>query len=85
MALEKTVTTPQGFEAVNAYHRVKNLALTSKNTISFHVQSLKDSNIPAEFASEFYSCQYDLNGANPMEQAYIHLKTLPEFAGAKDC
>lgn len=85
MALEKTVTTPQGFEAVNAYNRVKNLSLISKNSISFHVQSLKDSNAPAEFASEFYSCQYDLNGANPMEQAYTHLKTLPEFAGAKHC
>ena len=85
MALEKTVATPQGFEAVNAYHRVKNLSLISKNSISFHVQSLKESNAPAEFASEFYSCQYDLNGANPMEQAYTYLKTLPEFSGARDC
>ena len=25
------------------------------------------------------------DGANPLAQAYAHLKTLPEFAGAQDC
>lgn len=85
MALEKTVTTPHGFEAVNAYHRVSGVSLIAKNKISFTVKSLKSSDALAEFASELYSCPYDLNGANPMTQAYAHLKTLPEFAGAKDC
>jgi len=32
-----------------------------------------------------FSFAYDLNGANPIAQAYNHLKTLPEFAGATDC
>ena len=27
----------------------------------------------------------DLNGENFIKQAYAHLKTLPEFAGATDC
>jgi hypothetical protein len=27
----------------------------------------------------------DLNGSNFIKQAYEHLKTLPEFAGATDC
>jgi hypothetical protein len=26
-----------------------------------------------------------MDGANPIKQAYEHLKTLPEFAGATDC
>jgi hypothetical protein len=85
MALEKTVITPQGFEAVNSYHRVKNLSLTSKTSISFHVQSLKSIDAPLEFASEFYSCSFDLDGENPIKQAYKHLKSLPEFLNAKDC
>jgi hypothetical protein len=28
---------------------------------------------------------YDIDGENPVRQAYLHLKTLPEFAGATDC
>lgn len=27
----------------------------------------------------------DLDGPNPIKQAYLHLKTLPEFADAIDC
>ena len=85
MALEKTVISPQGFEASSAYHRVSGVSLIAKNRISFSVQSFKDKSSTANFASEFHSCQYDLNGSNPIVQAYNHLKTLPEFVGAKDC
>jgi hypothetical protein len=35
--------------------------------------------------SKQYSFDYDLNGENPIKQAYLHLKTLPEFADAVDC
>jgi hypothetical protein len=37
------------------------------------------------FGDAEYSCAYDLDGANPIRQAYLHLKTLPEFANATDC
>lgn len=85
MALEKTVATPQGFEATDAYHRVSGLALIYKNKINFSVQSFKSKDASVAFASEHYSCLYDLTGNNPIAQAYYHLKTLPEFTGAKDC
>ncbi len=85
MAIEKTVITPQGFEAVNAYHRVSGVSLIEKNKINFSVQSYKSNGNPVEFAFQLHSCQYDLNGNNPIVQAYNHLKTLPEFAGGKDC
>jgi len=32
-----------------------------------------------------YFFQYDIAGENPIRQAYLHLKTLPEFANATDC
>jgi hypothetical protein len=32
-----------------------------------------------------YFFAYDINGENPIRQAYLHLKTLPEFANAVDC
>lgn len=31
-----------------------------------------------------FAFDLDLNGGNPIKQAYEHLKTLPEFAGAAD-
>jgi hypothetical protein len=32
-----------------------------------------------------YQFVYDINGENPIKQAYLYLKTLPEFATATDC
>lgn len=32
-----------------------------------------------------YQFPLDLNGGNPIKQAYEYLKTLPEFANATDC
>jgi hypothetical protein len=32
-----------------------------------------------------YYFNLDMNGENPIKQAYEHLKTLPEFADAVDC
>jgi hypothetical protein len=35
--------------------------------------------------TKIYAVPHDLNGSNALSQAYNHLKTLPEFAGATDC
>jgi hypothetical protein len=49
------------------------------------VRSYKENaNVP-HFADVSYTCAYDLTGANPIAQAYEHLKTLEDFAGAVDC
>ena len=32
-----------------------------------------------------YKYVMDLEGPNPIKQAYLHLKSLPEFADAMDC
>lgn len=32
-----------------------------------------------------YMCKVDLNGPNYIKQAYLHLKTLPEYSDAQDC
>ena len=84
MALNKTTTSLQGFEAVNAYHRVEGLCLVTNQMISFHVRVYKDVAFLA-FADNGYSCSYDITGENPIKQAYEYLKTLPEFANATDC
>ena len=84
MALEKTMSTVHGFTASNAYHRVEAVSLVGKDKISFHVRSYTAQDKPF-FVEEVLSTKYDLDGANPIKQAYEHLKTLPEFAGATDC
>jgi hypothetical protein len=84
MALQLTKTTQSGIEVKNAYIRVDQLSLSGKNNITFKVNSYKDKSLPA-FEENFYGCAYDLNSENPIKQAYLHLKTLPEFAGAVDC
>jgi hypothetical protein len=84
MALEKTVTTPHGFDAVDAYHRVE-CTQVSKDTMTFQVRAYKDNSGLPHFVDTSFNCAYDIRGNNPIAQAYQHLKTLPEFAGATDC
>jgi hypothetical protein len=84
MALAKTVETVNGFQAVNAYHRVEGLRLENKTAMSFHVRSYTVPDKPF-FTESVLSCAYAFDGDNPIKQAYAHLKTLPEFAGATDC
>lgn len=85
MAFEKTVETVHGFQAVDAYHRVECVILEAKNKITFRVRSYKDDsgNYPA-FDDKGFSCDYSIDGANPIAQAYGHLKTLPDYIDAKD-
>jgi hypothetical protein len=82
MALSKTVETPQGFTATHAYHRVESVSVT-KTQLAFRVRSYVQTDKPA-FADQAYECAYDLTGENPIRQAYLHLKTLPEWADAAD-
>lgn len=85
MALKKTFITSTQIEIADAYLRVDHLLIQEKTHLSYRVRVYKspEEKFPVEEVS--FSCAYDLDGANPMEQAYAHLKTLSEFAGAADC
>jgi len=84
MALAKTATTFHGFTASNAYHRVE-CTQVNKDTMTFQVRSYKDNSGLPHFADALFNCAYNVAGDNPIKQAYLYLKTLPEFAGAEDC
>ena len=84
MAIKKQVTTPHGFTVADAYHRVEDATIIGKTKMNFSLKVYKDPTKEA-FHSSSFACAYDLEGANPFKQAYDHLKTLPEFAGAVDC
>ena len=85
MALQKTVTTLHGFVSQDAYHKVDNIKIFSKSSMTFDIKILKSKNETIAFDTLSFQCGYDLEGANPIKQAYEHLKTLPEFSGATDC
>jgi len=84
MALNKTIETASGIVVNNAYLRVEEATVKNKNQLYFFVKYFASVEKP-EFESKLFFCPYELDGANPIAQAYVHLKTLPEFSGANDC
>lgn len=65
------------------YIKVTNVAGT-KETLSASV-SFTDNQLGSLVAHKQYEFPLDLEGSNPIRQAYEYLKTLPEFANATDC
>lgn len=84
MALTKTIQLPTGITVENAYNRVANVSIIGKDRVRFSLTAHVDAGKIA-FTSQEFDAPYDMNGANPIAQAYGHLKTLPEFVDAQDC
>ena len=84
MALTVPFSTEYGIDIVDAYARIEHVSIPAKDTLSFVVSYYVKQGVPA-IARSSYSCVNDLNGPNPIQPAYLHLKTLPEFSDAVDC
>lgn len=82
MALQADFTTPHGITVPSAYCRVSDVSL-SKDAMSFSLWLYADKE-KQPFEKKTFTSSYDISGSNPIQQAYVHLKTLPEFAGAAD-
>ena len=82
MALQQTLSH-SGFSLSDAYLKVSTYR-GDKFMLSFNLD-VKAAQESTSLTTKVYSCQYDLEGPNPIKQAYLHLKTLPEFADAVDC
>lgn len=88
MALQKDFTFARdGFEgkltAKNAYFKVSTMH-ASKEKVVFQLSILTALN-GFEIGGNSFDFVPDMDGGNFIAQAYKHLKTLPEFAGATDC
>lgn len=96
MALQKTINISgkaslfnNGFnihsieleKQIDSYIRISNLN-GDKNNIQFNASYLNDN---VEFGSKTFNFTPVLNGDNFIKQAYLHLKSLSEFADAVDC
>ena len=86
MALSKSFQVSPGLTANTAYVRVNNVNIVRKEPACATVQVFADhSNTKQSVQTLCYGFDFDLEGPNPIKQAYLHLKTLPEFADASDC
>lgn len=87
MALQKNITLKTNFgtdaKFTNAYVRVDSVKV-EKNFAQALVQTHKEKGGQV-IEQKGYSFEYNLNGLNPIAQAYNYLKTLTEFQDATDC
>jgi hypothetical protein len=82
MALQKTIDF-KGVTVGDAYIKVQSFS-GSKELLKFDAATYSRAGEQALTVSSF-EMPYSIDGGNPIAQAYQHLKTLPEFAGATDC
>jgi hypothetical protein len=90
MALKKTFTQTQApfsgsLEIADAYWRVEQVTATKNEAQCVVTINQKDGESIVQVSNKRYSFVPNLEGKNFIAQAYDHLKTLPEFAGAQDC
>lgn len=72
-----------GVQIDNAYLKV-NRVTCDKATALAEISIAADSSNASIF-QKVYGFSVDLDGPNAIKQAYLYLKTLPEFADAVDC
>jgi hypothetical protein len=90
MALSKTLTeTKQHFDGAlqiaDAYWKVEQVIVSKTHGIAVVSVSKNVDGMKHQLASQQFTFTPNLNGSNFIAQAYDHLKTMPEFAGATDC
>jgi hypothetical protein len=87
MALKKNITLKNNFgddvTFVDSYIKIEKLA-GGKEQLGINVSFYKKQNEQI-VDSKNYLFTPSLEGKNFISQAYDHLRTLPEFAGATDC
>ena len=88
MALSKTLQLTDNFQELitikNAYIKILQVA-GNKNTLTTLYGIYKGPNFKEALEQRNAIFSLDLDGPNPIKQAYFHLKTLPEFSDATDC
>lgn len=84
MALQNNIELESGIVVEDAYTRVESVKLQNKTSMSFEAASYVGASKTTAFCRTGYLAPYDLTGDNPIKQAYLHLKTLPDYENAED-
>ena len=87
MALQATLVKTSNFgqetTLSDLYIKVVSIQATKDHVQAF-VTAFAEANGNSLFTN-VHLFAFDLDGPNPIKQAYLHLKSLPEFADAVDC
>lgn len=79
MALSKDIEF-NGIQVENAYIKVENVTVEKDSMTAMVTWRAKANSAPLQ--NKTYGLEYDINGKNPLSQAYEKLKALPEFDAA---
>jgi len=71
-----------GLVAPTGYIKVENVTVDANSMTAMVVWRAEQASAPIR--NKLYSLPYELNGVNPLAQAYAGLKALAEFDGAVD-
>jgi hypothetical protein len=87
MALKKTLTLISNFKTdvtfCDCYVKVTFVKSTKQSsTVTYEIFDASKENV---LQTREFIFAHNLEGINFIAQAYNHLKTLPDFAGATDC
>lgn len=86
MALNKKLTKADNFgKEVELDCYIKVSAVNTTKDESLASVAFMESATGRLYFGETHKFHIDMDGGNSLQQAYQHLKTLPEFAGATDC
>jgi len=85
MALTQDYLTAWAFTIPLAYFKVTSVMVESKTVMTVFVRVFANKDCSNAVLETRYSGEYNLEGPNPIKQAYLFLKTLPEFSDATDC
>jgi hypothetical protein len=76
--------TVPNITTASAYHVITGID-GNKECLAFSVDVYEDSSKEVYLGKLRFAFTLDLEGPNPIKQAYQFLKTLPEFSDAVDC
>lgn len=88
MALQKNIKLADNFgievEIPNAYIKIPKVECSKESSIYF-IEIKKNKETNSSLQTSVKNFGFDLSSSeNPIKQAYLHLKTLPEFSDATD-
>ncbi|WP_448144623.1 hypothetical protein [Pseudomonas silesiensis] len=84
MALRKSIEF-KGIAVVDAYIKIATTSIPFGNDrLEVYVHYMASPEAPP-FNTEGFQFAYDIEGENPIKQAYEQMKALEAFAGAEDC
>ena len=84
MALKKDFKNAL-INVAGAYYKVVQVTIKPKTEIAFVFCAFASQSESVPLWGNEFKCAYDMAASNPIAQAYVHLKTLPDFADAVDC